>query len=59
MVSLASVIGIRKLAEAGRDNIEGKENSLRSLAQINGCSDQYTNVPLDEVSGIEKGAEAE
>ena len=48
---IASALLIRVLAVSGLDNINNKWVSLENLSQINGCSDQYTNVPVADLSG--------
>ena len=55
LIILGFALFNRSLAVAGIDNIMAKENALNNLSEINGCSDQYTNVPLDALAGIDFG----
>lgn len=55
LIILGFALFTRSLAVAGIDNIIAKEDSLNNLSEINGCSDQYTNVPLDALVGIDLG----
>ena len=55
LIILGFALFTRSLAVAGIDNIIAKEDSLSNLSEINGCSDQYTNVPLDALVGIDLG----
>ena len=46
---LGGAVGVSFLSDDGIDKIDQKWDSLNRLAGINGCVDEYTNLPVEAI----------
>ena len=46
---LSAAVGVRFLSEEGVERINLKWDSLNELSAINGCVDEYTNIPMEAI----------
>jgi hypothetical protein len=46
---LSAAVGVRFLSEEGVERINLKWDSLNELSAINGCVDDYTNIPMEAI----------